>query len=57
MAGAGLDMAGAGLDMAGDTEPSTAALGVIDALGVTDADATDDNCDAAGVFAFRVRHW
>jgi hypothetical protein len=43
--------------MAGGAESGTAALGVIDALWVTDAEATDDNCDADGVSAFRVLHW
>jgi len=54
----GLDMAAsAGLDIASGAESATGALGVIDALGVADVEATDDNCDADEVSAFRVLHW
>jgi len=48
--------ASAGLDIAGGAESATDALGVIDALGVADVEATDDNCDADEVSAFRVLH-
>ena len=54
---AALDVAGwAGLDMVGGEESETGAFGVTDALGVTDAETTDDNCGAAAVSALRDRH-